>query len=225
MFAVLSKLQWWQQCTANNAKSWPDPKQIFFNSPLHNTLVGPYTAILWHSHRAAVGAQLLPPFTSLSVSTLSSYDSHTAAVGAPPPPTPFYLPGTLVSTLTSYDSHTAAATNPSDLILPSWHIMSVSALTSIQLTIHATVLQQAPPPPHTHTHTLVCLCTAIHKQYMPQCYNRHSTHTCPSLHYLLTYSDVASTLLIPLISLALVSCLSMHFHLYTQSHSHSVTVM
>ena len=185
MFAVLSKLQWWQQCTANNAKSWPDPKQIFFNSPLHNTLVGPYTAILWHSHRAAVGAQLLPPFTSLSVSTLSSYDSHTAAVGAPPP-TPFYLPGTLVSTLTSYDSHTAAATNPSDLILPSWHIMSVStltsydshtaaatnpsdlilpswhimsvsALTSIQLTIHATVLQQAPPPPPTHTHTCLSL--------------------------------------------------------------------
>ena len=157
-----------------------------------------YTVILWQSHRCS---------------------------RCPPPPTPFYLPGTLVSTLTSYDSHTAAATNPSDLILPSWHIMSVSALTSIQLTIHATVLQQAPPPLHTHTHTLVCLCTAIHKQYMPQCYNRHSTHTCLSLHYLLTYSDVASTLLIPLISLALVSCLSMHFHLYTQSHSHSVTVM
>ena len=124
---------------------------------------------------------LLPPFTSLSVSTLSSYDTVTGCSRCPPPPTPLYLPGTLVSTLTSYD--TVTLLQQQILVIPSYFPDTLCP--SLHCQPHMNSICQsattAPPPPHTHTnvsalpnmnstchsattgiqHTLVCLYTTF----------------------------------------------------------------
>ena len=168
------------------------PKTNIFNSPLHNTLVGPYTDMTQSQgcSRCPTHPPPLPPWhTCLYTDIL--WHSHTAAATNPSDPT---LPSwhiMSVSALTSYDSHTAAATNPSDPTLPSWHIMSVSALPAIQVTVYATVLQQT-----FNTHLSVSTLPSN-----SQWCSKHSTDP-------LNFSG---------------TCLSMHFHLYT--HSHTVTVV
>ena len=139
------------------------PKTNIFNSPLHNTLVGPYTDMT-----QSQGCSRCP--------------TH------PPPLPPWH---TCLYTDILWHSHTAAATNPSDPTLPSWHIMSVSALPAIQVTVYATVLQQT-----FNTHLSVSTLPSN-----SQWCSKHSTDP-------LNFSG---------------TCLSMHFHLYT--HSHTVTVV